>query len=64
MTLSRAVVKLLIVLDGVEEVVEETDFDDYVESSFQNDESGELELEDLKWYMIEYFVHDRLSKYS
>jgi hypothetical protein len=63
MTLSRAVVRLSVILDGVEETIEETDFDDYVESSFENHEEGEIELDDLKYYMIERFVQDRLAKY-
>jgi len=63
MTLSRAVVRLSIILDGVEEIIEETDFDDYVESSFENHEEDEIELGDLKYCIIEYFVQDKLAKY-
>ena len=48
MTISRAVVRLSIILDGVEEIIEGTDFDDYVDSSFDNHEEGEIELQDLK----------------
>lgn len=63
MIISRAVVRLSVILDGVEQTIEETDFDDYVESSFENHEEGELELEDLKCCMIERFVQDKLAKY-
>jgi hypothetical protein len=64
MTISRAVVRLSIILDGVEEIIEETDFDDYVDSSFDNHEEGEIELQDLKFCMIEHFVQDKLAKYK
>lgn len=55
--------RLSIILDGVEEAIEETDFDDYVDSSFKNHEEGAIELEDLKFCMIEHFVQDKLAKY-
>ena len=63
MSLSRAIVKLVVVLDGAEEIIEQADFDDYVESSFQNHDEGELELSDLKWYIVERFVQDNFRKY-
>jgi hypothetical protein len=62
MTISRAVMKLSIVLDGEEEVIKEVDFDEFVDSSFENDETGELQLEDLKYYIIEEFVENYLKK--
>lgn len=62
MTISRAVMKLSIVLDGEEEVIKEVDFDEFVHSSFENDETGELQLEDLKHYIIEEFVENYLKK--
>jgi hypothetical protein len=62
MTISRAVMKLSIVLDGEEEVIKEVDFDEFVNSSFENDETGELQLEDLKYYIIEEFVENYLKK--
>ena len=43
MSISRAVVKLSIVLDGEEEIIKEVDFDDFVHSSYENDD-GELQL--------------------
>jgi hypothetical protein len=64
MTRSRAVVRLSVILDGTEEIIEEEDYDDYVESSFNNHEEGEIDLQDLKFCMIENFVQDRLSKYT
>ena len=64
MPLSRAVVRLSVILDGTEEIIEEVDYDEYVESSFNNHEEGEIDLQDLKFYMIENFVQDRLSKYT
>jgi len=54
--------KLSIVLDGEEEVIKEVDFDEFVDSSFENDETGELQLEDLKYYIIEEFVENYLKK--
>lgn len=54
--------KLSIVLDGEEEVIEEVDFDEFVNSSFENDETEELQLEDLKYYIIEEFVENYLKK--
>ena len=54
--MSRAFVKLSIFLDGEEEVIENVDFDDFVRSSFENDDSGELQLEDLKDYIVEGFI--------
>ena len=54
--------KLSIVLDGEEEVIKEVDFDELVDSSFENDETGELQLEDLKYYIIEEFVENYLKK--
>jgi hypothetical protein len=62
MTISRAVVKLSIFLDGEEEVIKEVDFDDFVHSSFENDETEELQLEDLKYYIIEEFIENYLKK--
>jgi hypothetical protein len=62
MTISRAVMKLSIVLDGEEEVIKEVDFDEFVDSSFENDETGELQLEDLKYYIIEEFIENYLKK--
>jgi hypothetical protein len=62
MTISRAVMKLSIVLDGEEEVIKEVDFDEFVNSSFENDETGELQLEDFKYYIIEEFVENYLKK--
>jgi len=62
MTISRAVVKLSIVLDGQEEIIKEVDFDDFVHSSFENDDDGELQLEDLKYYIIEEFIESHLKK--
>jgi hypothetical protein len=62
MTISRAVVKLSIVLDGEEEIIKEVDFDDFVHSSFENDDDGELQLEDLKNYIIEEFIESHLKK--
>lgn len=62
MSLSRAVVKLSIVLDGEEEIIKEVDFDDFVHSSFENDDDGELQLEDLKNYIIEEFIESHLKK--
>jgi hypothetical protein len=62
MTISRAVMKLSIVLDGEEEVIKEVDFDEFVHSSFENDETEELQLEDLKYYIIEEFVENYLKK--
>lgn len=62
MTISRAVMKLSIVLDGEEEVINEVDFDEFVHSSFKNDETGELQLEDLKYYIIEEFIENYLKK--
>jgi hypothetical protein len=64
MPLSRAVVRLSVILDGTEEIIEEVDYDEYVESSFNNHEEGEIDLHYLKFYMIENFVQDRLSKYT
>jgi hypothetical protein len=64
MPLSRAVVRLSVILDGTEEIIEEVDYDEYVESSFNNHEEGEIDLQDLKFCMIENFVQDRLSKYT
>ena len=64
MHLSRAVVRLSVILDGTEEIIEEVDYDEYVESSFNNHEEGEIDLQYLKFYMIENFVQDRLSKYT
>ena len=54
--------KLSIVLDGEEEVIKEVDFDEFVDSSFENDETGELQLEDLKYYIIEEFIENYLKK--
>ena len=54
--------KLSIVLDGEEEVIKEVDFDEFVHSSFENDETEELQLEDLKYYIIEEFVENYLKK--
>ena len=54
--MSRAFVKLSIFLDGEEEVIENVDFDDFVRSSFENDDSGELQLEDLKDCIVEGFI--------
>ena len=62
MTISRAVMKLSIVLDGEEEVIKEVDFDEFVHSSFENDETGELQLEDLKYYIVEEFIENYLKK--
>ena len=62
MSISRAVVKLSIVLDGEEEKIKEVDFDDFVHSSFENDDDGELQLEDLKNYIIEEFIESHLKK--
>ncbi len=62
MSISRAVVKLSIVLDGEEEIIKEVDFDDFVHSSFENDDDGELQLEDLKNYIIEEFIESHLKK--
>ena len=62
MSLSRAVVKLSIVFDGEEEIIKEVDFDDFVHSSFENDDDGELQLEDLKNYIIEEFIESHLKK--
>ncbi len=62
MTISRAVVKLSIVLDGEEEIIKEVDFDDFVHSSFENDDDGEFKLEDLKYYIIEEFIESHLKK--
>jgi hypothetical protein len=62
MTISRAVVKLSIVLDGQEEIIKEVDFDDFVHSSFENDDDDELQLEDLKYYIIEEFIESHLKK--
>ncbi|WP_341883909.1 hypothetical protein [Synechococcus sp. UW140] len=62
MSLSRAVVKLSIVLDGEEEIIKEVDFDDFVHSSFENDDDGELQLEDLKNYIIEEFIESHLKR--
>ena len=62
MTISRAVVKLSIVLDGQEEIIKEVDFDDFVHSSFENDDDGELQLEYLKYYIIEEFIESHLKK--
>ena len=62
MSLSRAVVKLSIVLDGEEEIIKEVDFDDFVHSSFENDDDGELQLEDLKNYIIEEFIGTHLKE--
>lgn len=61
MDISRAVVKLSIVLDGHEEIINEVDYDDFVHSSFKNDDSGELQLEDLKYYIIENFIESYLK---
>ena len=61
-SISRAVVKLSIVLDGEEEIIKEIDFDDFVHSSFENDDDGELQLEDLKYYIIEEFIESHLKK--
>lgn len=54
--------KLSIVLDGEEEVIKEVDFDEFVHSSFENDETGELQLEDLKYYIVEEFIENYLKK--
>ena len=62
MSISRAVVKLSIVLNGEEEIIKEVDFDDFVHSSFENDDDGELQLEDLKNYIIEEFIESHLKK--
>ena len=62
MSLSRAVVKLSIVLDGEEEIIKEVDFDDFVHSSFENDDDGELQLEDLKNYIIEEFIESHMKR--
>ncbi len=62
MSISRAVVKLSIVLDGEEEIIKEVDFDDFVHSSYENDDDGELQLEDLKNYIIEEFIESHLKK--
>lgn len=62
MSISRAVVKLSIVLDGEEEIIKEVDFDDFVHSSFENDDDGELQLEDLKNYIIEEFIETHLKR--
>jgi hypothetical protein len=62
MTISRAVMKLSIVLDGEEEVIKEVDFDEFVHSSFEIDETGELQLEDLKYCIIEEFIENYLKK--
>ena len=62
MSLSRAVVKLSIVLDGEEEIIKEVNFDDFVHSSFENDDDGELQLEDLKNYIIEEFIESHLKR--
>ena len=62
MSISRAVVKLSIVLDGEEEIIKEVDFDDFVHSSFENDDDGELQLEDLKNYIIEEFIESHLKR--
>ncbi|MCP9925676.1 hypothetical protein KBY79_10685 [Synechococcus lacustris C3-12m-Tous] len=62
MSISRAVVKLSIVLDGEEEIIKEVDFDDFVHSSFENDDDGELQLEDLKNYIIEEFIGTHLKE--
>ena len=61
-SISRAVVKLSIVLDGEEEIIKEVDFDDFVHSSFENDDDGELQLEDLKYSIIEEFIESHLKK--
>jgi len=60
MSISRAVVKLSIVLDGEEKIIKGVDFDDFVQSSFGNDD-GELQLEDLKYYIIEEFISSHLK---
>ena len=62
MTTSRAVMKLSIFLDGQEEIIKEVDFDEFVHSSFENDETEELQLEDLKYYIIEEFIENYLKK--
>ncbi len=56
--------KLSIILDGEEEVIEEVDFDEFVHSSFENDETGELQLQDFKYYLIEEFVENYLKKFT
>lgn len=62
MTTSRAVMKLSIFLDGQEEIIKEVDFDEFVHSSFENDETEELQLEDLKYCIIEEFIENYLKK--
>ena len=54
--------KLSIFLDGQEEIIKEVDFDEFVHSSFENDETEELQLEDLKYYIIEEFIENYLKK--
>ena len=54
--------KLSIFLDGEEEIIKEVDFDEFVHSSFENDETEELQLEDLKYYIIEEFIENYLKK--
>ena len=49
-------------LDVEEEIIKEVDFDDFVHSSFENDDDGELQLEDLKYYIIEEFIESHLKK--
>ncbi len=49
-------------LDGEEEIIKEVDFDDFVHSSFENDDDGEFKLEDLKYYIIEEFIESHLKK--
>jgi hypothetical protein len=54
--------KLSIFLDGQEEIIKEVDFDEFVHSSFENDETEELQLEDLKYCIIEEFIENYLKK--
>lgn len=53
--------RLSIFLDGEEEIIKEVDFNDFVNSSFENDDGGDLQLEDLKCYIIEEFIESHLK---